>query len=586
MLASLVFAILAQGELDKLVDLYRAYHLPAPPVDAPLVELSGITVGDGKTVACGYLVKRVGNYRARIWVGSSAAEMDSPGREIAPIPESAKRLAFVSAFSLPFDEDVGLAITVIEKTRGHDAFAQAIWDIAKKNRRFFLTPRDVNVGPSVGERMQDLAVSHWLNTAVDPEADRGVVLFELRALAGRNPKVATVSETKAALEGLDPKQRYTGTDPDEKLIDALCDAQVTGDRLSSEDPAERPKLLPVLAIVDRGFAIVPKLIAHIQDKRLTRAVHPAIMNARASLCAVGDVCDELIQGMRDLPAQWSWRHYASPKAAVMLDAGVAAWWAKASKMGERAYCLQRLSNPADQFPSEALVRIAEKRHPDILPIAYTALTRLKRKVQTYSLLEAMERTGISKAQIAQLSLLGASHPDLDQVHAALWTLKNTDRKLFDQELVKTLTNLPSRATGEAWLSREASFAQIAGYSTTPEVWAALAAATKRANVDLRLELIQHSAYVEFTPSTSRLWLQYLLAFMGDESVASATKPKNGEIPDDQHFGTLSTRVRDLATGLAAQHFGWKLPAGGAPRSDWDRLRENVKKKIPPAVHSG
>jgi len=190
------------------------------------------------------------------------------------------------------------------------------------------------------------------------------------------------------------------------------------------------------------------------------------------------------------------------------------------------------------------------------------------------------------------AIRGCKSKNLDHVHSSLWSLHEVNKTEFDHQLVRLFERLPTAIAEDQtiWLSRESSFAQLAAYSESPSVWAALTAATKRAEVNLRLQLIDHAARGRLTPSSRKEFHKYLLAFFGDTSRSEPGGPKRGllerEAYEDHGF-LHSRRVQDLAAAIAAQDMEvMGIPDESASRTVWDAFRAKIAGLIQVSLSKG
>ncbi|MGI8924467.1 MAG: hypothetical protein ACR2HJ_10590 [Fimbriimonadales bacterium] len=565
------------NELDRLVTLYKSYELPLPPADAPLVKLDGFSSADDG-ILCGYLIRKGSvNVKPLLWVGTSVVADRDPGEPLPTVAATARRIATLDFGGPAFPEEWLLAMAVIERTREHNGFAAALLAEAKRNM-IYSTNRDLipKEGASIGNRMAFLALGHWMNAIIDPDMDRAYTSEQFDRLLKRNPEIASRT-AKQALSDLDEtvKKRYRGNDPDEVLIDALCESQVAGGELSSPDRSTAILYVTLSAIVDRGFEIVPKLVDHVTDRRLTRAYHHGMNRAPSTLCTVGDVCTALLFSMLDTRAT-TW-----PRGDHEMQNELRLTWIKVQRIGEREHCLSRLSDTRSGSPSESLVRMAKKNCPDVFPEVYRRLLAQRPGVDTSSILIAMEQTLKPKEALVELALLGTAHTDLTRVHSALSTLRRIDQTIFDREMTQALNGLPS-AGFNTWHRRSMFplFARLAANGESEDVWKALSVVTKKAMVDLRLELINQSSYANHSPNAKRRWLAYLMEFFDDESEPSKGNPTGAEEVKSGHPNIYSERVQDLAVFLAAKALDiGAIPKADASREAWAKLRAEARRSI-------
>jgi hypothetical protein len=568
--------------LDKLLKPYEALDLPMPPPQAPLKKTEpGEFILNGvpqSVLEVGYFLGIDKNSVATFMVGTTKMRV-GPNEWLQaqpPIPltaKSADKLDLSSPFSLPFQEDRGLALSIIERSRGHNDFARALWMRFKDKTPFGssssrLLPQVKADDPE--SRLKVLALDHWFNEIVNPTANRSKVLVEIQTLLERCPEMRTsfVDQTVRQLS-ITVASRYKGSDEIEKLIDGLCECQEEGRSLSSPDPSQKAKFEPLIELASRGYAAIPKLIEHAEDERLTRAISPAIMMKPTEFVTVGEMCLNIAEQFA--PASRGWGDVLERKSNLVQ------WWSSASREPEREVCLQRLI-ANEKFLPQAPIRWAEHCFPDVLLEAYNEILKSGQRVETYDLLDAMRASTLDRRQIVEAASRGAGSNIGDVAHAAIWCLEKLDPAAFNRALEVKLQGLPKSATRPAWLSRDASFAQQTAYSSSPKVWAALTEATERADVDLRLELIQQAAFGSGSSETKHLLLSYWASFFSDPSSVKPDPPASAS--PSQHFGLPSLMVGHLAMTLAAGELGIKnLPDDRASAETWNAFRLRLLTEI-------
>lgn len=434
-----------------------------------------------------------------------------------------------------------------------------------------------------------------------PDSDRSVIAVELKNLVKKFPslddngdyrfletrkrnkipgektiKVAgPVTETVALLE-LTINNRYKGTDKVEQLIDSLCDGVAIGHELESRGIYfTEHDFDTIQALASIGYKAIPQLMAHFNDQRLIRSDKsgsyqmsgPRIPESACPISTVGTVCANLV-------AQFSggigWFGGSSGQKSSLKE-----WWAEASKKSDVDNCWTSLTAKTD-FPSEGPMWFAQAHHPEMLLKALDVVLARKDKTQIYGFLGALVRSNLDRKVVID-ALVNASKSSIsDQAHAGVVYLKKVSPSENDAALIRILRDLPKSSLQKAWLSREASYGKSVAESDSPEVWTAYLEATKRADLDLRLEMIQNAAYAEFTPTTTKLFLKYLTAFFDDK--AQATEPK--ELMNRQHFGLPSLRVQYLALILASYQVDVKpIPKKSASAGEWTTFRKAVEAKL-------
>lgn len=558
------------GDLKRLTARYQELHLPIPPKNAPLVFTGTRSVGkkENEITSVGYKISEYQTMCGTIICDNDAEE------EIEATVANLPKMMIYGGFHPPIGEDSGLALAIIEKIRGNDDFALAVLKrAAKEPYQWFWSQMKIfaKQDADLDTRLSYLALQHWVNSVLVPSTEFSTILNELKSLTHRHPEMLN-ADVKKILNGLQMTvdHAYLGTTPAERMVDRLLDSRADGTRLESSDPRKERDYDHLIAISRLGFKIIPTLIEHMDDRRYTRALHVGIMNDPNNLTTVGEICSNLMSEY--IPSNMQYR--ARPTRAQ-----AEAWWSEAKNESERDACRKCLETN-EEFPREVAIRWAEKQFPDLLVEVYNKIVKESSKRQVYGLLDAMVRSNINRKAIIETAKLGTKSKNPDHVHAANWILEEIDKGSFDASLIKTLEGLPKHASGPAWLSREASFAQQAAKSESLAVWKALQDATVRADVDLRLQLIQSSSYANHSPASEKLFLKYLLAFFDDTSVALPPQRDKDGMLQDQHFGLKYLRVQDLATATASYSVNASQPPkADAPRNEWAEYREQVRLKI-------
>jgi hypothetical protein len=570
------------AELDRLVALYKELHLPIPPADAPLVAYgrSDWRVNNRMRhfVRCGYLIPGTQPDGVQIMIGTVVSTPYPTTIEPIPLLAISANEIDLNGFETgsstsPFAEDFAPGMAVIERIRGHDTFALAILRRTAAGNSETLV-RSTRLAWPLGfadceRRLHYLALQHWANEIFDPKANRGVVLQELASLVTRFPELGNtnVAEMIAGLRAT-VSDRYHGSDKIERLIDSLCDQDGDGDVFETVRRGALAKRESLLALVSYGYQAVPHLISHGYDKRLTRAVRGPM----GSFVTVGEVCVNVAQQFSTV--EINAENIGSPVQALKD------WWSLASLRSDRDNCLSALERP-DRYLPEAAIKWAQHRSPDLLLDAYDNVLNHGRETETNSLLSAMRASKLGRAAIVSAAVKGLQSKYIDQEAAAIATLQKLDRTKADDALTVMLERIPSTSKNQADPYREVVSARLACSSRSPNVWSALATATRRADVDLRLEMIGGTAFARDRGRVNALHVEYLSGFLSDTSEAAPAKPtREHRLPKDEHFFLLSPRVQDLAAGLAGRELGIKeIPNKTAPRATWDAFRSSVQMRI-------
>jgi hypothetical protein len=433
---------ITSATLDLMLKKYLEYGLQLPPADAPLIAVSGY--------GCAYLLGPPRGEQARVWVGTSSYEVSLPAGSYTLVPDASK-LSMFSWGLASFEEDATMAFALIEHSRGHERAALAI---AKRNlgpeqgfRPFryeglFVSPAEPQ------ESVACLAFSHFLSECVTPGSDRSEILIRMQKLISENSKLSTTtSEKLIRCLTATVSNRYVGSDEKERLIDALCECTVQGIWLETPDPTTRAAYRPIISIADQGFEIIPTLINHVDDERLTRAIKPSLMNNPTDLWTVGQACSSILSQLKGFSTGFV--------GSSIPKRDWETWWQTVQARGEREYCADALAK-SEAFPSPALIRLAKLRYPDLLLESFNAVMASGRHVQVYPFLDAMRQSKRPRQQVIGAALRATASKDLDQVHAGIWCLQKTDQDLFTRELITMLRRVPNVAAESSWNSREAS----------------------------------------------------------------------------------------------------------------------------------
>ncbi len=480
-------------DLDLCVELYKALRMPLPPSNAVLVAFdSPFTSTSASTFSVGYRVGRAREGRAKLW--SADERISTVSIDLTALRKAARYLSIDLWFQRSSPINGLFTFAIIERIRNHDdvaldAFERSIDDDLWKRRW------GADLADNSLNRTAELALDRCQRLLVDPLQSRGEVLIQLKLLTEIAPAVGTriqglIRQVKATIDGNGAGNPW---------IDALCETTERGDQIECQFSGRKAALKPIQAVIDQGFNIVPALINHLGDDRLTRAVDPPFHNKPATLWTVGQTCREIlyafrgdsIRGDRATPRQWR------------------KWWTYAHALGEREYCRKALKVSIG-FPSAALLRIARRRCPDIILEAFDSVVDGPELVQVYPYLDAMRTSRLSRAKVLTAARRAASSRHQDQVHSGLWKLYELSPEDFDEALIRALDAIPAGTPG-GFLSREASFGQQVAYSDSPAVWEALLRLARRVAPEHRRELISE-AVIQTGGAPPKQIVRFLMPF--------------------------------------------------------------------------
>lgn len=370
---------------------------------------------------------------------------------------------------------------------------------------------------------------------------------------GLNPGLLE-EETKWILPGLEATVfgRYQGSDPQERRIDAFCDLKDSGGYGDFGSPTSSGQEGPIGSVLGQGFDIVPALMEHRDDLRLTRTFQGRFMNAPTRLVTVGDLC------------RWILGQIKGPEDKSTLEV----WWRTASSKTEKVY----LSDALDvfgRFRTATIQDIAEKRHPDLLVEAFDRALTQGVEDQADKLLKSMERSTLPREAVTDAALKATARPIPPFMIAGLRSLQRIGSAVFEAELLRALKQVPM---AEA-MTKQASFAKLALTDGSPEVLAELLAATRRANPTLRSELLEYCGCGRKAPVVRRREIAYQLAFLDDPTVEPSLESW------DKKPRIASKRIGNLAAIGIAESLGIRSkPDEKASGAVWTAFRDLIRKR--------
>jgi hypothetical protein len=422
-----------ENRLDSLLVDYRAYGLPMPPKDAKLVRYicGGGGVIDGKQqddcYCLGFLVKPGSPKEPpTILLGTTKYQPVWPTKPQVIEPE---RLSPKEAEALPArdrGEWGGLELAIQCKARGWDVLAQAIFESYFKNLPQKKTPRS---------ELLETAWRYWYGQLLKPSTDWKMINNRLKAFIEADKSLASPAHL-AMLRSLEAALIPSKAEPGSiaALVDELIDCKST-----DVDVGARASDPRYMKLVLAGFAAVPELIEHLEDDRLTRARIQA-RGFRFDHCRVKHLVSCLLQGLsgQSLGEQW----LTVEKARAMK------WWRIAQKVGEENYLVKNVlsSWPQGDGPNAHQLRMIGDKYPNRLPEIYRTLLDRRPRVYGWSLAEAIARSKLPREKKIELLVYASTHKKPEHRTAALWHLRQLDKKKSAEQLIETLERLPASAT--------------------------------------------------------------------------------------------------------------------------------------------
>jgi hypothetical protein len=550
-----------ENSLEQLLEDYKAYGLPVPTKDTPLVRFE--SSGGGKVNG----VEQPRNY--------SLGFLLKPGTKEDPPDILRGTFRYQPAWNPPVISLNPAKAATYEidgwvKDAGYDSLPLAIqckargWDALA--RTFFEKTPAGSQGRSPRTMLQHEAWGYWTSQLCHPDSDRSAAARHLHALIEVASELDT-SENRALLKSLDAALVPSTAKPGsiEALIDQAVDVSSLNLDFFADDPDPR-----YLRLIEAGFEAVPALIEHLDDIRLTRVYFSGGGNlSRGGHCHVGDLVSGLIVSLAGDELDIEKFNLASKKTAR-------AWWEQAKSRGEEAQVLAQVLPKGGEFPNGVLLRLMMKKYPQHLPKVYRTLLDNEQRMQSWPVARALAKTAVARNKKIEIYSYAAGHQNLEHRNAALNELVDLDHERFVQHLVETLDSLPKDVEEEYWLCREAWFASHVLGTDDHRAWQALEKAARKSSVGLRLEMLDKIRSGDLDLRRKQR-LAFLAAFLNDATVRdmkSAPKRYSG-FPAGNDFPRLEVR------NYAALEIGRLLKLDRTPQPSWNdeqwaRFRQEVR----------
>ena len=320
------------------------------------------------------------------------------------------------------------------------------------------------------------------------------------------------------------------------------------------------------------------MLEHVDDRRLTLCVVRPWDGSATYIPQVGELVSNLVQQLAgDEGLDWT----RTPDGNFLSAQTVAAWWRRAQDVGEENYLVENVIPRAAQVSklyAAMLVLLADK-YPNRLPEIYRR-----------SLLERpdLSTTGLAAEIVAKLDadvaidLLadGAAHAQIARQVEALEALAGLNATRFEARLVAALARMPAQTTGRYADAEQIDLARLCLKSGADEVWSALRQATSRADVGIRLEILD--ALGRSSPPSYDLRkriVSFLASFLEDATIRdTAENPTKYEGSAGGQRSKLE--VRNWAAYRLADLLGVDVSSfrGDKPVGDlqWQSLRKAVE----------
>ncbi|MFL5245029.1 MAG: hypothetical protein ACJ8FY_23250 [Gemmataceae bacterium] len=566
---------------EELLKDYQAYGLPMPPKGAKLVRFpngwrSYADDGAGKETIqhhLGFLLEAGDKKRPpRLLVGTKQFQSDREEfemKEVEPKVDAAKDF-FPCNTHWPFEMNCGLAVAIQCKARGWDDLAQHLLEVSLKEDcghpyGGYYQPSDL----PPRQALAHLALVHWANEIVEPNADGAMIAKRLKALYKANPTLDS-RRNRYLLDSLEkalvPSKAKPGS------VDALIDelADFSGKKKSGDEKATSAS--PYDRLEALCFEAVPGLIEHLEDERLTHHIKDGFNNFPTWHQHVQHVVSELLEQIAGDDMNKNWLDRQHGYAVAKADAQ--AWWEKAQKTGEEKYLVEYVlpTDPKRKWPNETMLKRLAKKYPKHLPKLYATLLEDRPWIVSHPLAKALANSALPYDEKAPLLIKAFRGANEEHRLGAFWALHDLDKDRFLDILEETLDKLPKSPTEPCWTCPEAKWATLVGRITEPRAWAALTRAAKRSDVGLRMEILSEVC----RGSQAKEQIAFLASFLDDESVRDIES--NPKMHEGLHAGYLYPRLE--VRNFAAMKLAEILKVKAEPKRDWGegewkKLREQL-----------
>ena len=583
------------ASLAGLLKLCREVGLPLPPKNAKLVRYES----GGKVILDGVLQPQ--KYSLAILIESTGAQKEATFLSGTALPEDWKPRhwkvvdpAATAALETPgFDPDILFAVQCHAlgwNELAVDILARCEIDRLDRQRRqvdhrgAYL--QDKSDPPK--RQIVSCAWYYWMSRMWKPMVDRKPILAMLKELRALDPELARMDDIRADLKiralelALAPSTAKPGSV--EALIDGLVEATQEG------WPYENgPEPTPYQKLVRLGFEAVPVLIEHLDDARLTRGLRLGMNRGRSrdirfKDILVKDFVSAILRKLAGSEAAHEWRTQSVDESGwrrPLVKADVLVWWLRAQKLGEESYLVKYATSPeteggvqrTPQSPTQNQQEVIAQKYPRNLETIYRAILAKDPLTDSGSIVSAIESSKLPPNEKTRLLLIGASHTNLQHRGSSLWALKELDRQQFSAILTKTLDGFSGTRTAALWGCPEGAMADLVVEADEEIAWQALERLAKKANLELRLEILKRCGYSK-PPSERRL--KFLATFLDDQEVrVSAVNATRFGPYAFYQFPKME--VRNAAASVIGSILDFKnLPADEWQAKDWEVFREQVR----------
>jgi hypothetical protein len=551
-----------ENNLEQLLEDYRAYGLPVPTKDAPLVRCSGGVAYPGETQlfasGLGFLVKAGTKTELPVVLGGPHP-YEFLGEPSVTILDPTKATDDEIESWITDAGPRGLGLAILCKARGWNSLAETFFNGRPKRRE----------APLPGATLRLDAWYYWQHELPNPRSDWPSAAPCLRLLLGTEPELNT-TDNQALLRSLEAALLPSKATPGsiQAQIDALVRACSTNLSFFNKEPDRH-----YLRLVEAGFAAVPDLIKHLDDNRLTRIFVPHSHRPSEYQYRVRDVVGDLLNGLAEDALPRGWIRDLDMKSARV-------WWNDAKKAGEEAFLLGHVVPKDAKEPSDHLLRILLKRYPQHLPPIYRSILNERPEIASRSVLRAIALSELPWKQKMELFISGASHEMRGQRDAALETIKEQEPEHFVETVIKMLDQLPRTPKGSYWRCPEEQVVHLVLHADDKRVWNALEKAARRVDVGLRMQLLKRVATGGDTNQRRPARIAFLKSFLDDATLRDVDSDPDRFVAVPAGDGYPRLEVRNYAAMEIAELL--KLKRTAQPTWDdkqWAQFRDEVRQTL-------
>ncbi len=580
-----------------LADLHREYKqlgLPLPPKGARLVfadesqagPAQGIVQRQPETLAlCFEIQPGHKGQPGEFLIGLETRASRVPVQELrSPIDMRIVAGLFGSVAADPdqpvvwqpwFDRDLILAIQC--HAEGQNELAEFLLDRCRAR-----TPIPLK------KRLLLIAWNHWVDQLTMPDSDRGALAKRLKEMMAKNPE-CVVDSTRQLVADLEitlksPANRNVQNEVFiERLIEYShrtdCELYVIqeGDsifeRYRNDRMRNRASTGVILSLAELGFEVVPSLMDHINDRRLTRcrSSHQPQEHFQDEMMRVGHHVLGLLNQWVDHPNQ----EFEGERDLQFYQS----WWQEVCKEGEENYLAKNLwPNKAinNTIPYWPYLEMIFHKYPNRLPSIYQDNLDKRPECLSHQIVDLLAKGPFSKEEKIRWLMPGVKHRRAEHRLHALAALQTVDIKRFEEAWLEVMgVHLQGDlkwedspfCTGVAGLARNADDAQV---------WQLLEKVTKRAPVEHRGRFLNDFCCSYFDKSV-KLQIRFLLQFLDDDSLWEQRLPRPPFEENAQFISMTKVEIRNLAAVKLASL--WELPEKEEePTSpeEWKKLRDKVR----------